>query len=73
MRLYRGDVVLVPLGPEVVRGIIREIDGHRAMVQIGGDWTWVVAGELRWNGECLVKLPHTERGWRKLGKAMAGA
>lgn len=71
-RLYRGDVVIIALGPEIVRCVIREVDGERAKVQIGRDWTWVFTGELRWNGDSITsRLPRTERRWRKLGMAIS--
>jgi len=73
--LYRGDVVIVQLGPETARGIVREIyrtrDLERAKVQIGDHWTWLFTEELTWNGECMVRLPRTDRGWRKLGRLVA--
>lgn len=72
MRLYRGDLAIIALGPEVVWCVVREIEGERAKVQIGRDWTWIFTGELRWDGRCFAgKLPRTERGWRKLGMLMS--
>jgi hypothetical protein len=73
MRLYRGDVVFVPLGPETVRGVVRQIDGDRAQVQLDADWVWLFTEDLTWHGESLVKLPHTERGWRRLGRKLLTA
>jgi hypothetical protein len=67
VRLYRGDVVTVQLGPKMATGIVRDVQGDRASVQIGRDWTWFVTGELNWDGTCIGRLPRTERGWRRLG------
>jgi hypothetical protein len=67
--LYRGDVAIVALGPEIVRCVVRQFEGERVKVQIGADWTWIFTEELRWDGLCLGgRLPRTEWGWRRLGR-----
>jgi hypothetical protein len=67
-RLYRGDIAYVALGPARAKCIIREVIGDRAKVQLEDDWTWLFTEELTWIGDCLTKLPRTERGWRKFGR-----
>lgn len=65
---YRGDVVTWSYGVDSVRGIIRAVEGDRAKVQIGRDWTWLFVSDLNWTGDSLTKTPRTEHGWRKLGE-----
>ena len=68
--LYRGDIVD---DGSAHRAIVRKISSEgRALIQIRGDCTWVDAAAVRWTG-CVVasRLPRTERGWRKLGQAVA--
>ena len=68
---YRGDVATIALGPCAARCVVRLVDGDRAQVQIGTDWTWVFTGELQRTGEVLTWLPRSEWGWRRLGRIVA--
>lgn len=68
-RLYRGDVAIIALGPQIACCVVRQVSGDRAKVQIGADSPWVFTGELRWDGRCFDgRLPRTEWGWRRLGR-----
>lgn len=66
--LYPGDIVRDDHTP--CRLIIRETDQEhgRVKVQVGPDWTWVPVAGLIWEGDCLIRLPHTERGWRRIAR-----